>query len=329
MNEKIILPIYEPIYSTYHYQICGSAIISNNQSIRNWYLNNTAILRCNREFMGKFSSPGICIKNSSFMCNPYIEKIILPLKYIPDLKNTIISLLLEGYYVFYDGIDDYYVEGKTWYGVRHFIHDGLIFGYDYANSKYHIYSYDKNWVLRSFETPSKGLALGKNASFKKGTFGKLYGIKPKFKQVDIDIAQIKHEIAEHLDSSWNKYPAHIIDYAFGTVVHEYMALYLYKLIVGAVSYENMDWRIFRVLWEHKKIMLERISAVENELSIDNSISEEYKSILKTADTMRMLYASHHMKRRDSLLSTIYKMLLELNEKEKSILNDFLNKIERE
>ena len=309
--------------------MCGSAVISSNPSIRNWYLNNAVVLRCNREFMGKFSSPGICIKNSSFMCNPYLNKIELPLKYISDLKKTIINLLSDGYYIFYDGIDDYYVEGKTWYKSRHFIHDGLIFGYDFNDSKYHIYSYDKNWLLRSFETPAKGLSLGKNSSFKKGYFGKFYGIKPKSKQIDIDIEQIKHEITEHLDSSWNKYPAHIIDYAFGTVVHEYMALYLYKLIIGAVPYESMDWRIFRVLWEHKKIMLERIIAVEKELLMDNSISEQYKSILKTADTMRMLYATHHMKRRDSLLSTIHKMLLDLNESEKSILNDFLNKIERE
>ena len=329
MNNKILLPICEPMYSTYHYEVCGSAVVSKNPSLKNWYLNNAAVLRCHREFMGKFTSPGICIKNSSFMCNPYIDKIEIPLKYIPNLKEAIINLLSDGYYVFCDGIDDYYIQGKTWYKSRHFIHDGLIFGYDFETSNYNMYAYDETWILRPFETNSKGVSLAKNASFKKGYFGKLYGIKPRLKMINIDVNQIKLEIAEHLDSSWNKYPAHVIDYAYGTVVHEYMALYLYKLIIGAVPYESMDWRIFRVLWEHKKIMLERLIAVEKELFLDNSISEQYKNILKTTNTMRMLYASHHMKRRDSLLSSIHKMLLDINEKEKRILDEFLNKIERE
>ena len=38
-KKKIELPLVEPLYSTYHYQGPGTAVLVNNPSIRNWYLN--------------------------------------------------------------------------------------------------------------------------------------------------------------------------------------------------------------------------------------------------------------------------------------------------
>jgi hypothetical protein len=82
----------------------------------------------------------------------------------------------------------------------------------------------------------------------------------------------------------------------------------------------MDRRVFRLIWEHKKVMLERIKLIENSLNLDNSVSEKYVSLVKNADMMRMLYASHHMKRRDEVLPIIQKMLLELMQDERELLN---------
>lgn len=44
MNKYAELPIIAPIYSTYHYQGDASAVINDNPSIRNWFLNNNLIL---------------------------------------------------------------------------------------------------------------------------------------------------------------------------------------------------------------------------------------------------------------------------------------------
>lgn len=63
----------------------------------------------------------------------------------------------------------------------------------------------------------------------------------------------------------------------------------------------MDYRILRTIWEHKKAMLESIQNIEKTLGLDNDISEKYKPLVKTADNIRMLYASHHIKRKDSVL----------------------------
>ena len=63
--------------------------------------------------------------------------------------------------------------------------------------------------------------------------------------------------------------------------------------------------LFRLIWEHKKVMLERIQRIELELHNDSTVSSNYVSLVNEANTIRMLYASHHMKRRDSVLPIIH------------------------
>ena len=55
------------------------------------------------------------------------------------------------------------------------------------------------------------------------------------------------------------------------------------------------------------------------------IIENGEAVVKEADTMRMLYASHHMKRRDSVLPIIAKKLRIVKEKEKALLTELLQK----
>ena len=89
----------------------------------------------------------------------------------------------------------------------------------------------------------------------------------------------------------------------------------------------MDRRIFRMVWEHKKSMLERINLIEKFLGLGNELSMAYEPIVKNADTMRMLYASHHMRRRDSVLPIIQNMLIQLMQEERLLLEKLLNVME--
>lgn len=102
-------------------------------------------------------------------------------------------------------------------------------------------------------------------------------------------------------------------------------MYVDKLMSGDISYDLMDYRVFRMIWEHKRLMLERLQKIESELNADNEISEKYSKVVSVADNMRMLYASHHMKRRDSLLPIIRKKLVNVKEAEVELLSEFVKK----
>ena len=323
-TKKIELPLIEPIYSTYQFQGVASAILINNPSIRNWYLNQIMNLYCNRRFLNGYTTPEIDIASSSWVSNPYLDKKYFNMQFLKGHTNYVIrNLLDEGYYVHFSEVDDYYVEGKSWYHTRHLNHGGCICGYDQENKTFCIYSYDKNWIYHKFWSPQKSFNAGRNAMYKKGIHGNICGIKPKNDQVIFSADIALKKISEYLDSNMEKYPESGEGNVTGIVVHDYIAKYVGKLYDGSIPYERMDWRVFRLIWEHKKVMLERIQLIEKELSLDNSLSEAYRTVLREADNCRMLYASHHMKQRNSVLPMIQKKLLSLKEKEKEILEQLL------
>ena len=320
MNKYVELPLIEPLYSTYHNQGPGTAIVGNNPSVRNWYLNQVMNLTCSKKFLNGFTTPEITIVDSSWSGNPYLDKRWLSSEFTNGYTNPIIRQMLDkGFYVAFGGVDDFYVKGKSWYKERHFSHDGLICGYDQGNKTYCIYAYDSNWIHQKFWTPQKDFDAGRIAMRKKGIFADICGLKAKGDKIEFLPDTAIQKIKEYLDSNLEKYPFDGEGNVYGIVVHEYIAEYVSKLYKQDIPYERMDRRVFRLIWEHKKAMLERIVNIEQCLNLTNDISEKYERIVADADTMRMLYASHHMKRRDSVLPIIKRKLLNLVDREKELL----------
>lgn len=330
MNKRVELPIYEPIYKTYQDQGSGAAIIDNNNPIRNWYLNEVMLLRCRRVFLKGRGSLGINIVNSSLMDNPYLEINKFPLSYLKGCTNQMIRNFIDlGYYVYFLGVDDYYIKNKSLYKQRHLYHDGLICGYDKSNRKYCIYSNDSNWVYRKFWTPQICFTNGCKSSIKCNRTVDIFAIKAKTENVDFSLYRVYENLIRYLDSDIEKYPFDRDGVVFGIVVHTYISEYIMKLFRGEILYKFADWRILRLIWEHKKVMLERIAKVEQLLGLDNALSEQYKTIVKEADNIRMFYASYCMKRRDSLLLIISKKLLIIETKEREILTQLLETMKKE
>lgn len=330
MKKRIELPLIEPLYQTYHNQAPGTAIAVKNPTIRNWYLNQAVSLTCNRKFLKGFTSPEIMIVDSGWSVNPYLEKNWFSMQFVNGHINFIIREMIDnGYYVAFVGVDDYYVEGKSWYKERHFDHDGIICGYDQNDKTYCIYAYDSNWIYRKFWTSQDAFNRGRIATAKKGVIGKICGLAVVETEVKFSLSTVYEKLSEYLDSDIKKYPLYGGGNVFGIVVHEYIAEYVSKLYSGEIPYERMDRRVFRLLWEHKKAMHERIVLIEQNIGISSGMSKRYRDLVVLADTMRMLYASHHMKRRDSVLPAIRTMLIQLQTEEREILTELLEKMREE
>ena len=329
-KKKIELALVEPMYSTYHHQGACTATLVNNPSVKNWHLNQVTILTCTQKFLNGFTTPEIGIADSSWRTNPYLDKKWYNMEFLGGYTNVVIRKLLDaGYYVCFSGIDDYYIDGKSWYHKRHFEHDGCICGYDRENKTFCIYAYDQNWIYRKFWAPQKSFDAARRAQFKKGRYGEICGIKPKEDQIAFSHETALKKIAEYLDSNMEKYPENPTGIARGIVVHDYIAKYIGKLYDGSIPYEKMDPRVFRMIWEHKKVMLERIQSIEETLSLDHSISDAYKTLVREADNCRMLYAAHHMKERKWSLLTIQKNLLSMKAREQELLTALLQKSKSE
>lgn len=326
------LPLGKPFYSTYHFQGITGAISLSNPSLRNWYLNESVSLCCERVFLYGFSSPHLNIVNSSWLDTPHIDKIIYPTRFLNELLNEDIHLLIRillnhGYYVNFDGVDDYFLDGKSWNGKRHFCHDGLIYGYNLEDDTYNVYAYDNQWVYRGFKVKRESFDKGRYYMIDHGVYGTLCGAKPFDAPVAFDPLRAYENLYRYLNSSLNEYPYDGEGKVFGIVVHEYIAEYIDRLYHGLIQYDKMDWRLFRVVWEQKVFMLERLQKIEETLGLNSALSQRYQLVVSEANSIRMLYASHYRKRRDSVLPIIKEKLVQIYEMEKDILGEIVVKMQ--
>lgn len=326
MKKRIELPLAKPSYCTYHFQGANDSLYPNNNSMKNWCLNEVMNLTCDRKFLNGYSSPGVGVEKSSWHDNPFIEKITYPMQYCNGYINYIIKNLLDSqYYVYYWGIDDYYINGKSWYKTRHFSHDGLICGYDSFEKTVCICAYDINWVYRKFWVPFKSLNAGMKSTWEKeGYFGQFCGIKPKSYNVEFSPDVALKNIKIYMDSSLEKYPENENGMVYGRIVHHYVLLYFDKLIDHSILYERTDRRTLRMLWEHKSVMLERIKHIEQEKNIGTEFSNMYQSVVDKMNFARMLYASYIERRRDSLLPQIKTAINDCYNNESLILEKLLS-----
>ena len=132
-----------------------------------------------------------------------------------------------------------------------------------------------------------------------------------------------------MDSDLEKYPPSVNDWVYGIVVHDYIAKYLQKLHDCSIPYERMDRRVFRVFWEHKKVMHERIQKMEEGLGLAPAVSNAYAPLVVEANRLRMLYASHRMKRRDATLPIMAEKVMQLKEQEELLLRQLLENAGKE
>ena len=328
MNRSVQLPIGEMIYSTYLHQGVMGAITARNPSIRNWYLNNTMQLMCNRKFLHGYSTPEVYVPGNYLHDNPYFLRETYQHKYLGSGTGEVIRRFIDaGQYVYFTGIDDYYMKDKSWYLTRHFSHDGLICGYDRDKKTYSVFAYDSKWIFRIIEIPWRCFDEARRSSEKLNYGGVVCACTVKNDTVELNPEQILVNLKEYLTSSLEKYPPYVNDDAYGIVVHDYGAMYLDRLMDGVIPYERIDRRVFRMFWEHKKVMLERIRAVEDKLGLAPIISVQYEPLVKEADDMRMLFAAYTLKKRDTILLTVKNKLLNIKNTEAKLLNEFVGKLE--
>lgn len=212
------------------------------------------------------------------------------------------------------------------YGQRHYRHDGLICGYDRTAKTYDIFAYDANWMYREFSISQASFDKGRKAVARTGDYGHICGIKPLPEPVEFEPKTVTARLREYLEPTPEEYAGEEKDRIFGIAVQDYLSMYVKKLYDKSISYERMDWRIFRIIWEHKTVMLERLIKTEKALNMAPDASTQYASVADDANSIRMLYASYHLKEKASLLPVILKKLAELRYREENILKDFVSQM---
>ena len=318
-----------PLFSTYHHQMIPGVALKANLTGENWYFNECMMLQCGRRFLKGFTTPEVSVCRTEMQYIEPVEQLAYDLRFLKeDLHKLIKRMLQAGYYVAFENFDDYYIFGKSFFAQKHWNHNGLICGFDDALESYYVMAYDTNWVCRTFQTPQR--CLERAMQFSKDAEGssRLVAVKAKDRELPLQPERVKNGLKEYLSGTLKLYsPEDTQGLAFGTCVNWYVCQYLDKLRLGDIPYERLDKRVFRMLWEYRRCMQQRLEKVD--ALLQTSFGKEYEPLEKESNLMRMLYAKYSLKRDDSLLLSLKERLERLQQEEQKILERVIEALERE
>ena len=310
------LPISEPRFAAFNYSASACVVAQNNKMCDNWFFNNSIGITCRKMVCGEIhelvlSVPGTHIGEMPFVFRQQISNLFIRGCQFDVIKNMIDN----GYYVLYDGVDDYYLEGKPGYGTYHYSHDGMITGYDEEDKSFYISAYSKNNKYENFKVSSRSLSEGMEYMLNLGEEGLLYACKPMPYIIDLDLCRIKRELERYLDLSYTSDETCVQ----GLAIYSFLELYFDET-------NHIDIRQMRLFWEHKKCMLDRLLAIEETLKLSNDYSEEYKEVPDTSRKVMLLCEKFNMTSDRSIIPRIIENINKLKCSEYSVINKLIKAI---
>ena len=281
MSKVVSLPFFIPTFATYHNGLAGGLVFGDSVDGELQMMNQSIGLICSNDFLYGRTTPDLLLPDTSWSTFPNILKHFVHLKYAEKYFHYIIHDSLDDHaYVVFAGFDDYYLPGKSWYGIRHMDHDGVICGYDDEEGIYEVAAYDIDWNLRIIKISQKAFEESMNKAFELGYSPVIISIKQNSTKIELNLKAICAKLKKYLNSDIKKYPPEKKGLVYDFAVHDYMVMYMDKLIDGSIDHEKMDWRIVRAIWEYRVCMCRRLEIIEEKLNFLSEASEEFSKVVE-------------------------------------------------
>lgn len=324
MINNIELPIKKAWYNCLNWQAAAGVVANNNTYCDNWYLTNSINICCEKQFFNKLKeySPRIVVDNTHPWSVPLINTYEFPKSFLKYSINEVISSALEnGYYLYFNGFDDYYIENKQGFNCYHNSHDGMIVGIDNTMKKYSIFAYDLNNKLNCFQTSHLSFEKAFNFYPNEGVFLAL-----KHNDIKYDYAFnifIKNLKSYFLSSQTDMYK-NPNDFVFGISVISCVAEYVKSFYEQDIPLNLFDLRNFLSISENKNCVYHSLLKAHEKGFLNSKICSKYNEIYQQAEIIRMLSIKLFLTKKAATLKSLYESILELLDMEKKLLPIILN-----
>lgn len=264
--------------------------------------------------------------------NQMIKRGLLSKNYTGGVKQFIIDCIDLGRYI-YTWADEYDISSKFSYRENHIFHDIFIYGYDLEKNCFHTLGFGTDMKFSSHLIPFEQLHSLED------TFDywdiKIFVLErnDQFNDSNIDLSLLNIWLNDYLrsvDSSFRYRPL-IYSYGFnsengdlryGISVYICLEEYLESVKIGQSS---RDIRPFHILWEHKRIMAERIKyLIDNAYIEDDGLLEKAEQLEKNVLSIRNLLLKHFMMKTDIPEQHMKEKLLAAKEKDIELVERFID-----
>lgn len=242
-------------------------------------------------------------------------------------------------------VDEFFLSNKRSYQRFHFPHEILIYGYDKAEAKFQTLGFNERTIFGQYEVGFAELLKAyenchRSDSWEHIPYQKFIYLLQynKHYEYPFDCKLVIQSLKEYLSgyNSSNHFralkPPTIAPeqgiYSYGTIFYKLFDEYLrYK--VGELN-EQMIVRYSHTLWEHKKIMLQRIQYLGEKglLSQQAALYGDFEKVERKALILLNACVKYQRKSDKSLLQSIIENSLQIERMERVILNELIIELEK-
>lgn len=313
---KTILPVNEnpPIIGYLHHAYPLS-ILSVTEAYVPWFYSNFVQLISPKDIATNRNSQFDFYNKYFFfgypqgiqpLKNQVIKRGLLSKNYTGGVKQFIIDCIDLGRYI-YTWADEYDISSKISYQKNHVFHDVFIYGYDLENNCFYTLGFGTDMQFSSHLIPFEQLhSLEDTLDY---WDIKIFVIErnDQFDDSSVDLSLLNIWLNDYLrsfDSSLRYKPliysyglnSETGDLCYGLSVYASLMEYLESVKRGQSS---LDIRPFHILWEHKKIMVERIKyMIDNVYIEDDGLLEKAEQLEKVVLSIRNLLLKHFIMKND-------------------------------
>lgn len=314
------LSIIHPPIETYQGSSFVLGVLLSYDNVRNVYYNNYINLECS-------DTDRIFDMNLQFtnaLWEDYRVKGIaeMNLFHIKNLSRNIFQNFLkeridQGNYILLHRVDEYYLSYSSWFENKHYMHDAYIYGYN--KDSFYVMAYregklKKNEVLYKEIENALFCLLETNEDVYFCTFRPNYAIN-----IPIDLQNIGMEYYNYVNSLSSEKVFN--DKVYGINIYNVLIKCVDALQNIDASKAQIDFRPLRCLWEHKKVMRDRVLKLSTMVSIDVEtyrLVDELEHDANIVFLLMMKFVATHDKR---ILDKVVKRIKTMREKELLLKNN--------
>ncbi|OPH47993.1 hypothetical protein BC351_39075 [Paenibacillus ferrarius] len=339
--EKTLQVTQPPIFGLLRWAYTLNITSSYEKTLPWFYSNfiqmygNKHFLQQNKEFYFDFYRGGRWEFNNN---NPYLLSHNTGMDLLQHLRSGITELAIdfinqEYYPVLY--IDEYYISYSFAYQSLHLPHHLMIYGYDDDRKIFHTMAFGKKGSFSKHEVSFKEVETAFQSMFR---FIMNEGYKDEqtyfFKfnhdyEYSLDLTLIKNQLRDYVESktSENTINRNTDNDAYGLETYDYLQLYFEACSRKDPNlFNRQDVRQLHILYEHKKIMVDRINYLTEKgcMSRAEKIRDGYKALIDQSFLLRHSIMKARSKKEEYPYAQMFNQFDSMKNQEQQLLEALID-----
>ncbi|WP_167957228.1 BtrH N-terminal domain-containing protein [Anaerosporobacter faecicola] len=341
---KNVLPLGESPIITFLYDANPLSILSaHGDTYFEWLISNYIQLNANKDII-KAKSVFLEFYGPQAWESPFLYKqIILRSTFVESglkIHDFIKFYIDQGYYIYCEA-DDYYIPDRLPYQNLHLVHDMFVYGYDDIERVYYILGYNNKFTYAqstcSYTTFEKAFYSESMNDVVNTWADNIRLLKYKPYQYKFNMKLVKHLLSEYLSGqnsyeTYNRFDEPRCDRVYGIEVYDKVLQHL-TLVEENNKSDNkkkdiyLDNHIFRLLMEHKKLMMMRMEFINNRFVDISNLINAYKQVEQIASKSHGIAIKYWSNESLVYIEKLKQNITLIKKLECNILKDLLEKLD--